>query len=112
MMNRTRPLDSVIYKKTTPFVGYTKYYLYLDALQQLGNEVLSLLQAKAGPTIYFAIYQRVRQQVTKTREERKTKEAILVSKNISFGKNKTKKNQIIIFPLFIGYHQPNFSCKT
>lgn len=52
-----------------------------DALQQLGNEVLNLLQAKAGPTVYFAVYQRVRQQVIKSREDRKSKEAILAVAN-------------------------------
>jgi U3 small nucleolar RNA-associated protein 20 len=54
---------------------------------------LNLLQAKAGPTIYFAVYQRVRQQVTKTREERKTKEAILVSKTFHLVKKKKKKKK-------------------
>ncbi|CAO3621219.1 unnamed protein product [Mucor hiemalis] len=52
-----------------------------DALQQLGNEILNLLQAKAGPTVYFAVYQRVRQQVIKSREDRKSKEAILAVAN-------------------------------
>ncbi|KAG0957866.1 hypothetical protein G6F61_002202 [Rhizopus arrhizus] len=47
------------------------------SLQQLGNEVLNLLQNKAGPTVYFAVYQRVRQQVLKVREERRSKQALL-----------------------------------
>jgi U3 small nucleolar RNA-associated protein 20 len=40
-----------------------------------------LLQTKAGPTIYFAVYQRVRQQVIKSREDRKSKDAILAIAN-------------------------------
>ncbi|OBZ87321.1 U3 small nucleolar RNA-associated protein 20 [Choanephora cucurbitarum] len=52
-----------------------------EELQQLGNEVLSLLQNKAGPTVYFAVYQRVRQQVLKAREDRKSQEAILAVTN-------------------------------
>ncbi len=43
----------------------------------MGNEVLNLLQNKAGPTVYFAVYQRVRQQVLKVREERRSKQALL-----------------------------------
>ncbi|KAI9322632.1 hypothetical protein BX666DRAFT_2023084 [Dichotomocladium elegans] len=47
-----------------------------DELKQLANEVLELLQNKAGPTIYFSAYQRVRQREADTREERKAKRAI------------------------------------
>lgn len=67
---------------------------FLEELQQLGNEILSLLQAKAGPTIYFAVYQRVRQQVIKSREERKSKEAILAVTNPALAaKRKIDKHQ-------------------
>ncbi|KAI8994575.1 armadillo-type protein [Pilobolus umbonatus] len=52
-----------------------------DELKQLGNEVLGLLQNKAGPSVYFAVYQRVRQQVLKAREDRKSKDAILAVSN-------------------------------
>lgn len=52
-----------------------------EALQQLGNEVLNLLQTKAGPPVYFAVYQRVRQQVIKLREDRKSKDAVLAVTN-------------------------------
>lgn len=65
-----------------------------EALQQLGNEILNLLQNKAGPTIYFAIYQRVRQQVIKSREERKSKDAILAVANPALAaKRKLDKHQ-------------------
>ncbi|KAI8646706.1 armadillo-type protein [Parasitella parasitica] len=65
-----------------------------EALQQLGNEVLNLLQNKAGPTIYFAVYQRVRQQVIKSREERKSKDAILAISNPALAaKRKLDKHQ-------------------
>lgn len=67
---------------------------FVEELQQLGNEILSLLQAKAGPTIYFAVYQRVRQQVLKSREERKAKEAILAVTNPALAaKRKIDKHQ-------------------
>ncbi|CEG75265.1 hypothetical protein RMATCC62417_10338 [Rhizopus microsporus] len=65
-----------------------------ESLQQLGNEVLNLLQNKAGPTVYFAVYQRVRQQVLKTREQRKTKQAILAVTNPALAaKRKLDKRQ-------------------
>ncbi|KAI8059768.1 armadillo-type protein [Thamnidium elegans] len=65
-----------------------------EELQQLGNEILSLLQTKAGPTIYFAVYQRVRQQVIKSREERKAKDAILAITNPALAaKRKLEKHQ-------------------
>ncbi|OAC99530.1 hypothetical protein MUCCIDRAFT_148767 [Mucor lusitanicus CBS 277.49] len=65
-----------------------------EALQQLGNEILNLLQNKAGPTVYFAVYQRVRQQVIKSREERKSKEAILAISNPALAaKRKLDKHQ-------------------
>ncbi|KAI7894165.1 armadillo-type protein [Mucor mucedo] len=65
-----------------------------EELQQLGNEILSLLQVKAGPTVYFAVYQRVRQQVLKSREERKSKEAILAVTNPELAaKRKIDKHQ-------------------
>ncbi|KAL0082208.1 armadillo-type protein [Phycomyces blakesleeanus] len=61
------------------------YYVVNDAnskdeqsveLKQFGNEVLGMIQKKAGTTVYFAAYQRVRQKVTKSKEERKAKLAI------------------------------------
>ncbi|KAI7902962.1 armadillo-type protein [Cokeromyces recurvatus] len=52
-----------------------------DSLQQLGTEILNLLQNKAGPTVYFAVYQRVRQQVLQTRQERKANKAVLAITN-------------------------------
>ncbi|KAG1474631.1 hypothetical protein G6F56_000242 [Rhizopus delemar] len=63
-------------------------------LQQLGSEVLGLLQNKAGPTVYFAVYQRVRQQVLKVREERKSKQALLAVTNPTLAaKRKLDKKQ-------------------
>lgn len=68
--------------------------MLIESLQQLGNEVLNLLQNKAGPTVYFAVYQRVRQQVLKTREQRKTKQAILAVTNPALAaKRKLDKRQ-------------------
>lgn len=65
-----------------------------EALQQLGGEVLNLLQAKAGPTVYFAVYQRVRQQVLKQREERKSKDAVLAVANPALAaKRKLEKHR-------------------
>ncbi|KAK4515117.1 proteasome regulatory particle base subunit rpn10 [Mucor velutinosus] len=65
-----------------------------EALQQLGNEILNLLQNKAGPTVYFAVYQRVRQQVIKSREDRKSKDAILAISNPALAaKRKLDKHQ-------------------
>ncbi|KAG2222075.1 hypothetical protein INT45_007961, partial [Circinella minor] len=47
-----------------------------EDLKQLGNEVLNMVQQKAGSTVYFAAYQRVRQRAADVRQERKTKRAL------------------------------------
>ncbi|KAI9252331.1 hypothetical protein BDA99DRAFT_563365 [Phascolomyces articulosus] len=47
-----------------------------EDLKQLGNEVLSMVQQKAGSTVYFAAYQRVRQRAADVRQERKAKRAL------------------------------------
>ncbi|KAF7724248.1 U3 snoRNP protein [Apophysomyces ossiformis] len=47
-----------------------------EDLKRLGNELLSLLQKRAGSTVYFAAYQSVRQKVNDAKQERKAKRAI------------------------------------
>ncbi|KAI8366801.1 armadillo-type protein [Radiomyces spectabilis] len=44
-----------------------------DELKQLGNEVLNLVQKKAGPTAYFATYQQVREKVKQSKLDRKSR---------------------------------------
>ncbi|ORZ06726.1 hypothetical protein BCR42DRAFT_496277 [Absidia repens] len=47
-----------------------------DDLKTLGNEVLGMIQKKAGPTAYFAIYQNIRQHSIDIKEERKAQRAV------------------------------------
>lgn len=47
-----------------------------DDLKNLGNEVLGMVQKKAGPTAYFAIYQNIRQHTTDIKVERKAQRAV------------------------------------
>ncbi|CAO3617504.1 unnamed protein product [Cunninghamella echinulata] len=56
--------------------GQTSKEEGFDNLKDLGNEVLNLVQKKAGPTAYFAVYQNIRQHSQEVRVERKTKRAI------------------------------------
>ncbi|KAI9478566.1 MAG: hypothetical protein EXX96DRAFT_601338 [Benjaminiella poitrasii] len=65
-----------------------------ESLKQLGIEILNLLQNKAGPTVYFAVYQRVRQQVLKLRQDRKANKAVLAITNPSLAaKRRLDKQQ-------------------
>jgi hypothetical protein len=48
----------------------------VEDLKNLGNEVLGMVQKKAGPTAYFAIYQNIRQHTTDVKVERKAQRAV------------------------------------
>ncbi|ORX62666.1 hypothetical protein DM01DRAFT_1314200 [Hesseltinella vesiculosa] len=47
-----------------------------DDLKNLANEVLNLIQKKAGPTAYFGVYQNVKQHAQDVRDERKQQRSL------------------------------------
>ncbi|KAI8070329.1 armadillo-type protein [Gongronella butleri] len=78
-----------------------------DDVKNLGNEVLSLMQKKAGPTVYFGIYQNVKQHAQDARDERKQKRTQNALQNPALAakrkmaetqrKNKLKKQKRVRF---------------
>ncbi|CAO3576085.1 unnamed protein product [Absidia cylindrospora] len=65
-----------------------------DDLKTLGNEVLGMIQKKAGPTAYFAIYQNIRQHSIDIKEERKAQRAVESVTNPELAaKRKMARNQ-------------------
>ncbi|KAG0190710.1 U3 snoRNP protein [Apophysomyces sp. BC1034] len=63
------PVYRTVEDKQTTTAGF-------DEVKRLGNELLSLLQKRAGSTAYFAAYQGVRQKVNDRKQDRKAKHAI------------------------------------
>ncbi|CAO3587731.1 unnamed protein product [Absidia cylindrospora] len=65
-----------------------------DDLKTLGNEVLGMIQKKAGPTAYFAIYQNIRQHSIDIKEQRKAQRAVESVTNPELAaKRKMARNQ-------------------